>query len=86
MLTEEVDTSQDCTRIIIDNWVDVRITNATVGEKILVVVHQLRLLWKNLLSKKLNEGTFASADLQVLYGSKEIVSSADGITTKPLNL
>lgn len=48
-----VDTNRDASRIVVDNWLDIRLENAKLGEKLIIVVHQLRLMLKNLLIKKL---------------------------------
>ncbi len=56
-----VDLTRDCSRIVIDNWLDVRLTKPLMGQKIVIVVHQLRLMWKNLLLKKLQNENYTSS-------------------------
>ena len=70
ILLLQVDTTDDCSRFIVDNWLELELENArydfpsfyrdrflntkfSSGEKLLIVVHQLRMLLHNFLQEKL---------------------------------
>jgi len=48
-----IDINRDCTIYIIDNWLCIELDNKTSPETVITVIHQLRLMFRNLLNKKL---------------------------------
>lgn len=60
-----VDTNKNCTHLVIDNWLELRLESPKVAEKLLVVITQLRSLLKNLLNKKLSQPLAAKEEKNI---------------------
>ena len=53
MFAKSVHTDTACTRIVCDGWLQLRLKHGGAGERLLLIAHQLRLLWNRLLQSKL---------------------------------
>jgi hypothetical protein len=48
-----VDVSTDCSRLIVDNWLEIRLQGGPAAERLLEITHQLRMMLGCALQKKL---------------------------------
>jgi HrpA-like RNA helicase len=55
LFAKSVHTDKGCTRIVCDGWLQLRLRNGGAGERLLLIAHQLRLLWDRLLQTKLRK-------------------------------
>jgi len=53
LFANTIDTTKDCTRLAVDNWLEFELNSSKTGERLLIVVHQLRLMMQNFLHHKL---------------------------------
>ena len=51
--SRSIDTNKECTRLVADNWLILTLRNGQAGEKLLLIAHQLRLLWASMLHERL---------------------------------
>jgi hypothetical protein len=54
IITLQVDTNSKCTTIIIDEWLSVTLANMTMGERVLIIVSQLRTMLSICLHDRLS--------------------------------
>eukprot|EP00741_Cyanophora_paradoxa_P019236 tig00000215_g18572.t1 len=55
LLAHSIDTDEACTRFLVDNWLEFSVASSKVGERLLAVVHQLRLMLAALLARRLTK-------------------------------
>lgn len=53
LFANTIDTTADCSRLAVDNWLEIELSSGKTGERLLLVIHQLRLLLQNFLHRKL---------------------------------
>lgn len=61
LFASTVDTDLACTRLVVDSWLTLRVKSGHAGEKLLLIAHQLRLLWASLLHRSLVDGPLKTA-------------------------
>eukprot|EP01114_Cavostelium_apophysatum_P019440 TRINITY_DN6273_c0_g1_i1.p1 TRINITY_DN6273_c0_g1~~TRINITY_DN6273_c0_g1_i1.p1 ORF type:complete len:307 (-),score=104.57 TRINITY_DN6273_c0_g1_i1:210-1130(-) len=54
-----VDTNKDCSRYVVDNWLEIKLEHPQAGETLITVVHQLRLMLRNMLLTRLASPEYA---------------------------
>jgi hypothetical protein len=76
LFSKSVHTDKTCTRVVCDNWLQLRIKNSVAGQRLLLIAHQLRLLWDQLLHEKLHQRKSRPVSCEA-SGSKQGGESAE---------
>lgn len=53
LFSQNLDTSGDCSRLVVDEWLELKFPDGDTGQKVLSVVQTLRSTWTHLLELKL---------------------------------
>lgn len=53
LFSSNLDTDADCTRMVVDGWLEVKLSSSEVGQQVLAAVQMLRNTWSRLLELKL---------------------------------
>ena len=53
LFSPSLDTNSDCTRLVVDEWLELKFPSSETGQEVIAAVQTLRSMWTHLLELKL---------------------------------